>query len=504
MIFDKKRSENKPAKIPTVGNMTLKEEYGQTVYTDLEAPTTQKQELLSPLDDTTYVDFEAPTTPPVISANAPSRVDTEALADMEAYSSLREKRKQAKRKKTVMGVTAIVVGLVVLIGGGMWLAGSMMTDPNEGIVPQTALVERGTFSDAVSASGKLTPVSSVSATPEIDGLVGEVYVSEGDAVAAGQPLYTIVNDDLDKAITQAQQVINEANNGVEAAKLAVSDAQHAKSSGIAAAEAAAGEEGPATPFDVAQADSAIRQAELSLSNAYLALSDAQAAYDNAVATAGKRTVVSPIDGSVVSVGIEPGSSLGGAGSTGEAPVQIANLSQMLVSVEVNEIDILKISVDQMATLSFSAIPELELQGKVSHIATVNTGADINSGGMGAVTYTVNILIEAPDPRLKPGMTGKASIESKRLEDVLMVPLSAVMMLSETEGSVLVVDPDNPDGFEERKVTILASDGLKVAVEGNLKTSDELMLIGTTDMMGGTGVEDTSTSSTSSGTVISVG
>lgn len=110
-------------------------------------------------------------------------------------------------------------------------------------------------------------------------------------------------------------------------------------------------------------------------------------------------------------------------------------------------------------------------------------------GAGTVTYTVSILIESPDPRLKPGMTGKASIESERLDDVLMVPLSAVMMISDTEGSVMVVNPNNPEEFEERSVKILASDGLTVAVEGNLKEFDEIMVVGGGAMMDGAGMDN---------------
>ena len=435
-----------------------------------------------------------------------SNVDADALADMRAYSTLREKRKAAKRKKIITFSIAGVVILGLLVGGSLWFAQSMEGESLDSLHVQTAFVERGTFLDSVMASGKLKPISSVSATPEVDGLVGEVFVAEGDTVTAGQNLYTVVNAELDKAVAQAQQDINDASNGVEVALIAVNDAYHAKSVGIAAAQEMPTEEGAQAPapFDVSQADSAIRQAELSLASAQSTLAAAQATYDDAVATAGKRTVVSPIDGSVVSVNIEPGKALGGANAPA-TPVQIANLSQMVISVEVNEIDILKISVDQAAAITFSAIPDLELEGKVTHIATVNTGSDEETVGVnpgGTVTYTVSILIETPDPRLKPGMTGKASIVSQRLDDVLMVPLSAVMMISETEGTVLVVDPENPEEFTEQSVEILASDGLMLAVKGRVTKGDELMIVGD-GMIGDPGMtaEDSSVSSGSTSVMV---
>lgn len=412
-------------------------------------------------------------------------VDADALADMRTFSNLQEKRKRKKRKKAIVVTVACVLALVAIVGGIWWFAGSMTEEPLEQGFTETTFVEKGMFLDEVSASGKLTPVSSVSATPEVDGLVGEVLVSEGDTVTAGQTLYTVVNGDLDKAVAQAQQGIDEANNGIKTAQLAVDDAYRVKRVGQeAAAEAPTAtvdEDGkevvvPPTPFDVDAADSAIRQAELTLSSAYSARDVAQAAYDDAVALTAKRTITSPIDGSVVKVDIEPGKSLGAAGAAVSSPVQIADLSRMLVSVEVNEVDILKVTTEQTALLTFSAIPDLALEGVVNRIATVNTGMD-DGMGMGTVTYAVDILIEAPDPRLKPGMTAKASIETQKLENVLMVPLSAVMTFSATEGSVYVVNPDDPENPQERTVEILASNGLTMAVKGDLSENDEIMLVG---------------------------
>lgn len=362
----------------------------------------------------------------------------------------------------------------------MWLVSSMTADPNADIPLQTAYVEQGLFLDEVSASGKLKPISSVIATPEVEGIVGEVYVSEGDIVTEGQVLYTIVNDELDKAITLAQQGINEAYNAVVQAQIAVDDAYYAKQLGSSYVP----EEGE-QPFDTRQADSSIRQAELSLSSAWTAYSNAEAEYNDAVARAEKRTVLSPITGSVVAVNIEPGKNLmSSGGSSVTTPVQIADLSSMLVSVEVNEVDILKISADQTAQLTFSAIPDLVQTGKVIRIATVNTGGSegMDMGMSGTVTYTVDIIIEEPDPRLKPGMTAKASIESQRIENVLMVPISAVTLLSETEGLVYVMNADDPDNPEERSVEILASNGLTMAVKGKISAGDELIAGGDMGMM----------------------
>lgn len=440
-----------------------------------------------------YSSYPAPSVhdsvPTELSSASSNAVDADALADMRSFSNLQEKRRKKKRKKAIVIAASCLTVLVLLIGGIWWFANSMTEDPVMENPIETTFVEKGVFLNEVTASGKLTPIFSVSATPEVDGLVGEVLVVEGDIVTEGQTLYTVVNDDLDKAIVQAQNEINEAYSGIETAQIAVNDAYHAKKVGQRAASAApttiTDEKGEVVtiepePFDVEAANSVIRQAELALSSANTALETAQVAYNDAVALAEKRTVISPIDGSVVSVNIESGKSIGGANGSAASPVQIANLSQMLVSVEVNEIDILKIATEQSATLTFSAIPDLTLEGVVNRIATINSGGE-EWMDMGAVTYTVDILIENPDPRLKPGMTAKASVETQKIEDVLLVPLSAVMSLSETEGSIFVANPDDPQNPQERTIEILASDGLMMAVKGDLSEGDEIMLVGGTNM-----------------------
>lgn len=430
---------------------------------------------------------------------SPEGVDADALADMKTFSSLQEKRKKAKRKKTITLIIVSFVVLVLIVVGGAWLIGSMTTEPVEDLSPQTTFVERGLFLDEVSASGNLKPVSSVIATPEVEGLIGEVYVSEGDSVTAGQALYTIINADLDKAIVQAEQGITEAYNAVQQAQIALEDARRARNLGVAAAEA-----NPEEVFDVGGADSAIRLAELSLSSAWTNYANAEAAYNEAVAIAAKRTVTSPINGSIVAVNIEPGQSLAGASGTGtNVPVQIADLSRMLVSVEVNEVDILKIELGQTAQLSFSALPDLALEGTVNRIATVNSGASSDMGMGGTVTYAVEILIETPDPRLKPGMTAKATVESKRIDNTLMVSLSAITMISDTQGFVYVINPEDPEDIREVEVEILASNGLTVAIKGELSEGDELLIAGGGQFDEGM-VMDDSVSSSESTTVVTVG
>ena len=430
-------------------------------------------------------------------------VDAEALADMRAFNDLKAKRKKQRKRKIIIGVASTVAVLAVAGGAFAWYTADQAAKALQNMAPQTGFVEQGTFVETVSASGNLQPVASVSATPEVDGIVGEVLVAEGDAVEEGQTLFTVVNDELDKAVNQAAQGIEEARNGVAQAQNAVNDAYHAKSAGqqaaanaqaqAQAAAAAAKEAGGAAAesfageqasFDESSADSAIRSAELALSNANLALQNAQSAYDEAVARAAKRTVTASIAGSVVAVNIEPGKALGATASAATSPVQIADLSQMTVSINVNEIDILKITADQTAEVAFTAAPDLTLPATVVSIATTSAGSGDASGGAlyggsmgGAVTYAVKLLIAEPDPRLKPGMTAKATITTTTIDNALMVPISAVQSDGAGGSFVMVLTDPETQEMDMREVEVVASDGLTSVVKGQVKAGDEVVVSG---------------------------
>ena len=398
-------------------------------------------------------------------------VDAEALADMRAFNDLKAKRKKQRKRKIVVGIVSAVAVLAVAGGAFAWYSADQAAKALENMAPQTAFVEQGTFVETVSASGNLQPVASVSATSEVDGIVGEVLVAEGDAVAEGQTLFTVVNDDLDKAVKQAAQGIEEAKNGVAQAQNAVNDAYHAKS---------AGQQAAARAQEQAQAAAAAAKA---LSSANLALQNAQSAYDEAVARAAKRTVTASIAGSVVAVNIEPGKALGATANAAASPVQIADLSQMTVSINVNEIDILKITADQTAEVAFTAAPDLTLPATVVSIATTSAGSGDAAGGAmyggmgGAVTYAVKLLIAEPDPRLKPGMTAKATITTTTIENALKVPISAVQSDGAGGSFVMVLTDPETQGTEMREVEVVASDGLTSVVKGRVKAGDEVVVSG---------------------------
>lgn len=383
-------------------------------------------------------------------------LDSDDPESMLAYQSLMRHRKQRRRKRIIL---IAVVSALVLGAAGCFAVRSMLESQIQSApVMQTVPIMREDFSDAVSAQGTLQPISQVVVTPEIEGIIETLNVAEGSTVAAGDVLLTIKNDDLDKAVNEAALSVRSAENGIQTAKNALNAAYVEESQG----------NGGGVP-----------DAKIALDQAYLALDQANEAYEAAVANAEKRTVRAAEGGSVVVMNAVVGQSVGSAASAanGGKLIQIANLSQMTVSVQVNELDIAKIQVGQKARASFSALPELELEAEVTRIATVAGGESEFGGGYGVVTYTVDLLIPNPDPRLKPGMTASVDIMMQHVPDALTVPVSAIQEDGAGNPCVYVVTDPETQASEPRAIQILAQNSTTAAIEGDVAEGDEVELMG---------------------------
>lgn len=397
----------------------------------------------------------------------------ESDEDMEArlaMESLMRHRRARRRKKLIAGG---IVGAIVLVGAIAWGVSKFTGNAGGDDAPQlmTTFVDRGDFTEAVEASGAAKPVTSVVVNPEVAGTIESVNVAEGDTVQEGDVLLTVKNDELDKAIRDAEMGVRDASIGVTQAEQEYSDACEKYNNWIPDLDKDGNEIGSKREGDI----SSVNSAKNGVDRAYNSLSDAQEAYNIAVANAEKRTVRAPKSGSVVVMNAQVGASTDSAANAGGL-IQIADLSQMTVKVQVNEVDISRVSVDQMAKATFSALPGVELDAQVTRIATVaGSGEDSHGYGGGVVTYDVSLLIPQPAAELKPGMTANVQIMLQSVPDTLMVPSSCVAM-DETGGSYVMVITDYETGaVERRSVTVRASDQTTSAIEGDVSEGDEVLL-----------------------------
>lgn len=391
--------------------------------------------------------------------------DTAEISDEEAYAKLKAKRAERRRKKLIRrGIAAGVVGAIALTAIVATLV--INAQPQGASGPVTDMVTEGTFSTTVEAKGQLKPISSSVVSPSVDGTVDSINVQAGQSVSEGDVLMTIKNEELDRNVAEAQRAVAAAQEDLTNAQKAAAVAQATPTTDVDGASAAAAG---------ASAGSADTN---TVSAAQRSLASAQANLDQANAKAAGRTVTAPSSGSIVELNAKVGATVTGGMIMGESDtsggkqcMQIADLSKMKVTVQVGEKDITKIAVGQSANVTYPAFPDIVSQGTVTAIASV-ANSDSNSGG-GSVTFNVDILIEAPDARLKPGMTAEVSVVTEQLDDVVMVPTMALMTEDGEHYYVNVATNDEGKQTRRVKVTIVTqNDNEAVVGKTQIKRDDQ--------------------------------
>lgn len=390
--------------------------------------------------------------------------DTAEISDEEAYAKLKAKRAERRRKKLIRrGIVAGVVGAIALIAIVATLV--INAQPQGASGPVTVVVTEGTFTTTVEAKGQLKPISSSVVSPSVDGTVDSINVQAGQSVNEGDVLMTIKNDELDRNVAEAQRAVAAALEDLANAQKAAAAAQATPTADVDGASAAAG-------ISAASADTN------AVSAAQRSLASAQANLDQANAKAASRTVTAPSSGSIVELNAKVGATVTGGMIMGESDtsggkqcMQIADLSKMKVTVQVGEKDIAKIAVGQSANVTYPAFPDIVSQGTVTAIASV-ANSDATVGG-GNVTFNVDILIEAPDARLKPGMTAEVSVVTEQLDDVVMVPTMALMTEDGEHYYVNVATDDEGKQTRRVKVTVVTqNDNEAVVGKTQVKRDDQ--------------------------------
>lgn len=417
-------------------------------------------------DDTGRVPEGATETLPLItSAPTAQQNDDEqgnaGISDDEAYAKLKAKRAERRRKKLVRrGIAAGIVGGIVLIA--IIVSVVLNSQPQSAGEPVTDMVMEGTFTTTVEAKGQLKPISASVVSPSVDGTVASINVQAGQSVNEGDVLMTIKNDELDNAVAEAQRAVAAAQEDLKNAQATLAAAQAAPTLDA---------DGATTPTDATANASAVSSAQRNLASA-------QATLDQANAKATERTVKAPSSGSIVELNAKVGATVTGGMVMGEGDtsggkqcMQIADLSKMKVTVQVGEKDIAKIAVGQSANVTYPAFPDIVSQGTVTAIASVANSDAANDGG-GSVTFNVDILIEAPDSRLKPGMTAEVSVVTEQLDDVVMVPTMALMAEDGEHYYVNLATDDEGKETRRVKVTVVTQNDNEAVVGKTQVKRDE--------------------------------
>lgn len=212
-----------------------------------------------------------------------------------------------------------------------------------------------------------------------------------------------------------------------------------------------------------QAQLQVEQARLSHNQALLSYDQAQLSLDQARHQLEGTILTAPHDGTITLVGIKEGELSGG-----QPAFVLTDLAVYHIDVSIDEIDIGRVTVGQVATITLDALPEETLTGHVDRIAET---AQLDSG---VVTYKVTIRLEPTDAPLRVGMTANVDIVTDLRESVLLVP-NRFIRIDRTTGQAFV-DLANGDQFQSIEIQIGLRDEFSSEVLAGLEEGDTIVLI----------------------------
>jgi len=330
-----------------------------------------------------------------------------------------------KRRKKLLIVLAVlaVLGAIVI--------GNLKSRREKTVKVTIDKVKKQDLTSIISASGEVKPKKNINISAQVPGRIIKIGVVEGQEVKAGDFLLKLDSAQYEAIADRDQNFIRAANADLIQAearlkrdKNSFDRLQQLFDDNLISKEQL---EGAKAQYDVSVAQTnaiefQIKQAEASL----------KSTMDNLT----KTTYNSPIDGVITSLQVEEGevAIIGTMNNPGTVMLTIADLSVMEVEVEVDETDVIGVSLGQPAKVRVDALPDTVFEGKVTEIGS--SALQKSAGGLStqeSKDFKVVVTLDNPARKLKPGLSASADVIVAEKAQALAVPISS-LVLREKEGA----------------------------------------------------------------------
>src|SRR5580765_1929443 len=363
-----------------------------------------------------------------------------------------------KSKRVIYILSAFAIIMVIVVGLVAATRGSTKIDPSK-----LAKVERGDLAKSAVATGKIEPITKVEVKSKASGIVQKLLVDYGEKVKKDQVLAELDKEEILAQVNQQKASLQAAE---AAARAADADMQRAKVDA----------EGPDVPmlkraYDRAQkmsTDGVVSQSALddAQKNYELALNKQQLGKANLVSATAKlkqaeaqvaqaralleqkekeyhnSTIVSPIDGVVLSRDVEVGTAVSSIlvlGSSATLVMTLGDTREVYVKGKVDESDIGKVYLGQPARIKVESFKDKTFNGVVTKISPMGVEKD------NVTTFEVRVSINNPGGELKAEMTANAEIILEEHKNVLQIPEGAIVYDKDKKASVEIPDTSAKEG-----------------------------------------------------------
>jgi HlyD family secretion protein len=395
-------------------------------------------------------------------------------------------KKVKSRKKMIWIAIGAVIALLIL-------KSVVCGKKDPGITVQTDKAVRRNITQLVSATGVINPVYQVAITPEVTGEIVELPVKEGERVKKNQLLIRIKPDSYIAQRDRAKANLESAQATLGIRKIEkdyiegnFKRTQELYRSGVTNQQ----------ELEKVQSDLASSIAQYEAQRALV--QQAEAALKEAVESLNKTAIYSPMDGTISKLNVELGERVLGSGfSQGTDLMTVADLGKMEAIVDVDENDVVLVSIGDTAKIELDAFKNVTYNGRVTQIANsaLTTGQGTQEE---VVNFAIKIALNDFNPQVRPGMSCNADIEVETKDNVLSVPIQSVTARSEEAAAAMeppasgrdilagktskkkqarpkeVVFVLNQDTVAMKEVKIGISDNEFIEIVSGLKEGDEVV------------------------------
>ncbi len=328
-------------------------------------------------------------------------------------------------RKMWLGI--IVLVLLVVGVGWYWLGTSKEVEMRY----KTAPVKRMDLALTVSATGNVTPKDQVEVSSELSGILEDVYVDFNDKVTVGQKLAQLDTSKLNATLLQRKSSLRSAKAQVKSAEANLEEAKLNYQYYQNVWKASAGKHPSQQVMDNTRVS--LAKAEANLEQALANVDNAQAQLEFTESDLVKSTLVSPIDGVVLSRSAEPGQTVASSFSAPVLFLLARDLKAMELIVAVDEADIGVVEVGQKATFTVDAYRGRQFEAEITQIRLASSSEKNAATSSSVVSYDTVLSVDNDDLALLPGMTAVSEIAVASAKDTLVIE-NAALRYQPAEGS----------------------------------------------------------------------
>lgn len=357
-------------------------------------------------------------------------------------------------KKTLIILIVAVVALIAILV----IAKKKGAIGGDGDVTKVEItkIEPIDIVETVAATGKIQPEVEVMISSEVSGEIIELLVKEGQQVKKGDLLLRVNPDLIQASLSQSQASYQSVRANLAQAEASLKNAKVNYDRNKALFEKGV--------ISKSEWDRSVQDYEVAQANkesAYFNVQSAAASVKQSRDNLGRTTIYAPMDGTISKLDAELGERVvGTAQMAGTEILRVADLSNMEVEVDVNENDIVKVSLGDSTIVEVDAYLKREFKGIVTEIAN-SAESTLTADQVTNFKVKVRIVDSSYQDLLegkpeyfspfRPGMTATVDIITNKKEQAVGVPISAVVVKTDTTGKkrsrVRTTESANAEKFE---------------------------------------------------------